>query len=429
MLKALIIDDEMYVRRKMSSIVDWAEYDIEIIGEAENGRAALQFMNAHPVDIVFSDLEMPGLNGIPFLKAIREAFPKVRIVVLTMHQEFDYIQRAMHLGVTDYIAKVQIDEKNFGAMLSEILMRMRSLPGHRHVRQGEAYCLYYLKAQPLNNWEDSSRLSEHFFFREVDDRIPEGAVAIHVRGLSGENYRELYDLLQAYVDTHLFYEYQLDVITYAFDAQTVRLEPDDKARILRELERKMSAVDWLLKTSAFESVIALVPALRLPRDTLTAFFYQPFLRCAPYLNLPIERYFDETAKLRWWVEWKAWLMALYKCGVKSMAAEDVAARGIDKALVYIGSHFQENIPIKTILSVAALSKSHFSSLFKERTGMTFVDYIKALRVDCAKAYLRDTGWSVVQVAQKVGYEDERYFRRVFTEVSGVSPSQYRREHQ
>lgn len=426
MLKALIIDDEMYVRKQMRRIVPWEDYGIAIMGEAENGRAALESMARTPVDIIFTDLEMPGLSGIAFLKAVRDTHPGVRIVVLTMHQEFEYIQKAMRLGVDDYIAKVQITEETFGSMLREILLRIQNLPGQQKVHTPEVDCLYYEQAQALTRQNESIRLSEHFFLHSEDGPVPKDAVLLHVSGLQGENYRQLLDLLTAYVEQHLFYEYLPGVSRYALSAQA--LPPEDTADLRREVEEQMSTAGWLLDSGLHMRVMQAIPSLHLPRHTLIAFIYQPFLRCASYLGVTAEQYFDATASLTWWYQWRMWFSELQDT-LESFLADDASAlHGIAKALLFIDAHFHENIALGDVLRIATLSKSHFSHLFKETTGLSFVEYVKSLRVERAKAYLSDTAWPLAQVAYQVGYTDERYFRRVFMDTAGITPAQYRRQH-
>lgn len=427
MLSALIIDDEMYVRRKMRSIVDWESYGIALAGEAEHGRAALQFMASHPVDIIFTDLEMPGLSGIAFLQAVREAFPRVRIVVLTMHQEFEFIQQAMRLGVDDYIAKVQISEESFGPMLRDILLRIQNLPGQRRVHTDTADCLYYTTAQPQDTSREKRRLSERFFFRDPNQPIPGDAIAIRIKGLKGESYRELNDLLQQYVQHILFYRYIPAVNLYTCTAEDIRaLAQAENGEPREALEAMLATSTWLMDNRQLMRALQMIPAMHMSQSTLTAFFYQPFMRCAAYLDIPVSRYFDITAGLLWWHQWQTWLLDLQGEVSTLMDADSTALRGIGRALLYIDAHFRENITLQSVLRIAMLSKSHFSHLFKQQTGMTFVDYVKTLRVEYAKVYLTDTAWPITQVAAQVGYGDEKYFRRVFLEIAGVSPAQYRK---
>jgi two-component system response regulator YesN len=80
MQKVLIVDDELYIREQMRTIVDWRDFDLALVGEAENARAALQFLSKQPVDILITDLSMPGLSDMAYLNILREEFPNLRII-------------------------------------------------------------------------------------------------------------------------------------------------------------------------------------------------------------------------------------------------------------------------------------------------------------------------------------------------------------
>lgn len=71
---------------------------MEVVGDSGSGEETLEFLRKREVDLLFSDLEMPGLSGIPFLQEARLIRPDIQIVVLTMHQEFELIQQALRIA-------------------------------------------------------------------------------------------------------------------------------------------------------------------------------------------------------------------------------------------------------------------------------------------------------------------------------------------
>ena len=88
MIRVYVVDDEKLVRRGIIGLIDWERYGMEVVGDSGSGEEALRFLREKGADILFSDLEMPGLSGIPFLQEVRRSFPRLQMVVLTMHQEF-----------------------------------------------------------------------------------------------------------------------------------------------------------------------------------------------------------------------------------------------------------------------------------------------------------------------------------------------------
>jgi len=100
-------------------------------------------------------------------------------------------------------------------------------------------------------------------------------------------------------------------------------------------------------------------------------------------------------------------------------------KSIQKAIQFIEKNFSESITLEQVASHVHLSPNYFSSIFKMATGTTLVEYITHLRVEKAKALLMDLNHTVYQIAHEVGYNDSRYFCRVFKTIVGKTPSKYR----
>ena len=98
---------------------------------------------------------------------------------------------------------------------------------------------------------------------------------------------------------------------------------------------------------------------------------------------------------------------------------------IDRAIEYINSNFDKDINMVMVSNHISLTYTYFSYLFKERTGHSFSDYLKAVRIDKAKELLKNSSLMISDVAQKVGYKNPKHFRKTFREVTGISPVEYR----
>lgn len=98
---------------------------------------------------------------------------------------------------------------------------------------------------------------------------------------------------------------------------------------------------------------------------------------------------------------------------------------LGRAVAYMEEHLAEPLDRDSVARAAGLSGSHFSRLIKEKTGRTFTDLMAQYRVDRAKALLRRTGKSLIQIAWDCGFEDQSYFSRVFKRYTGASPRAYR----
>ena len=94
---------------------------------------------------------------------------------------------------------------------------------------------------------------------------------------------------------------------------------------------------------------------------------------------------------------------------------------------HIALHFQEPLTLEQLSALSGLNPQYLSTLYRQETGQTITQHIKTLRVIAAQSLLRDTQLSVEQIAHQVGYEDFRYFSRVFQKATGKTPSGYRKK--
>lgn len=98
---------------------------------------------------------------------------------------------------------------------------------------------------------------------------------------------------------------------------------------------------------------------------------------------------------------------------------------LGRAVAFMEDNLGEPLDRDSVARAAGLSGSHFSRLIRERTGRTFTDLMAQYRVDRAKAMLRRTDKSIVQIAMECGFEDQSYFSRVFKRYTGSAPRAYR----
>ncbi len=103
--KAFFVEDEIVTREGIRDNVDWRGNGFEFCGEAPDGEIALPLLQAAKPDVLFTDIKMPFMDGLELCKIVRERMPWVKIVILSGHDEFEYAQRAIKLGVTEYLLK------------------------------------------------------------------------------------------------------------------------------------------------------------------------------------------------------------------------------------------------------------------------------------------------------------------------------------
>jgi len=110
-------------------------------------------------------------------------------------------------------------------------------------------------------------------------------------------------------------------------------------------------------------------------------------------------------------------------------AEGESKRSAEQILMakrYIEEHYMENITLEDLGAYLGFNPSYFSTLFKKETGTSFVEYLVKVRMEKTKELLRETDLTIQDICFMVGYNDVRYFRKLFTRTTGLSPKEYRR---
>jgi DNA-binding NarL/FixJ family response regulator len=103
-IRVLLADDHAILREGVKALLRLAD-DIEVVGEAADGRQAIEQVRALEPDVVVMDVAMPGLGGLEATLAIRKEWPKTRILVLTQYDDREYVSRFLKAGVSGYVLK------------------------------------------------------------------------------------------------------------------------------------------------------------------------------------------------------------------------------------------------------------------------------------------------------------------------------------
>lgn len=116
-------------------------------------------------------------------------------------------------------------------------------------------------------------------------------------------------------------------------------------------------------------------------------------------------------------------------GVEKTELEDIGGeknRLVEQAMEYIVEHYYENITLVEVAQEVGITAGYLSTLFSQKSGKNFVDYLNELRISHACDYLKQNYFKTYEIAYKVGFRDEKYFSKVFKKVMGQSPSDYRK---
>lgn len=454
MIRVFVLDDEKLVRRGIIGLIDWQKYDMEVVGDAGTGEEALCFLKEKGADILFSDLEMPGLSGIPFLEKVRQQFPRLHIVVLTMHQEFELIQQALRIGILDYITKAQIEEENVDTFLAGV--KKRYLEAERQYRRQERK----IETEGVYVWELASGTMARAAARELEERKiefellnetsflfsdvicyellktmaerydKESSTLLEIRQVRGMLYDKLEGTLSSAGKRRLFEDRKPDCYCYAYDYPEFLTEQGKCTK--KEALRLSLKMAFMVRDEDYEKGMAQIKTALLSVEERIAVFYHFNLHWSEFSGKDIAQYFEETGHFRWWYQWREWFDQVRRLVLRSIEGTGTELADMERihvAMNYIREHMDQEITLEELLHLTGMSKSHFSRKFKILTGKSFVTYLNDMRIESAKKYLVETKQPIYWIARQVGYADERYFRRIFRERIGDNPKQFRENNQ
>ena len=182
-MNLMIVDDHLLIRAGIKLLLkNTSAYTVT--AEAESGEEALRLLAEQPIDLVIMDISMPGMGGLACIREIRARFPAVKILVLSMHEDEEYIYKAMQYGAMGYLPKTSADDEMFDAL--EALAEGRR----------------YLSPNAQQSLMD-------IMFRPAEEEAPEDP-----RSLLSEREREVFDaLIHGYTITEIAERLHLSVKT------------------------------------------------------------------------------------------------------------------------------------------------------------------------------------------------------------------------
>lgn len=105
MYKVVLIDDEAIITEGLRKVVDWSAHNCRVAALAQDAASGAEAIRTHRPDILFTDIKMPGEDGLTMLAGLKGEFPRMQIAVLTGYRDFEYAQRAIRLGVSRFLLK------------------------------------------------------------------------------------------------------------------------------------------------------------------------------------------------------------------------------------------------------------------------------------------------------------------------------------
>ena len=105
MYRVMIVDDEFFIRKSFRNRINWASYQMEVVGEAANGEQAWELIPTLRPDLMFVDIRMPVLDGFDLATLLRDEYPDIIVIIISAYNDFQYARKAIENGVFDYLLK------------------------------------------------------------------------------------------------------------------------------------------------------------------------------------------------------------------------------------------------------------------------------------------------------------------------------------
>ena len=364
MVKVFLVEDEAIIRRGIKKNVEWEKNGFTFVGEAGDGEYAYpQILKTEP-DILITDIKMPFMDGLELSRLVKKALPDTKIIILSGYNEFDYAKEAITIGISEYLLKPVT-----AASLTAVLRKVR---------------------EEIREEKEKSRLLERYF-------------------VSYEQYNEFLDKTDY---TGVNRKLNEDFLKLG-SAGEEGLFVDEYFAAVGENNYKSLLLRQYMTIDIFYCVQEFLKGLHVSMDELTPEFGD--IKYIPKIAGSVEETMHYLEKL--------FAAALSE---RDKVSSNRYGSLIDMAKQYLKEHFESNeISLNTVSAEVGVSSSYFSSIFKQETGQSFVEYLTKLRIDKACELLRCTTLRSAEIGERVGYNDPHYFSATFKKVTGVSPKDYK----
>ncbi|OXS78708.1 response regulator transcription factor [Domibacillus enclensis] len=371
MINVIIADDEPLILKNLQLIIPWNDLGCDVRGTAKNGQEAYELCRQMDADLLLTDISMPEVTGLELLKKLHQLPNKPLSIIISGYDEFEYAREGLKYNAMDYILK-PIDYAELQQCIQKAVRHIKE----RSTQQYELEKQRLYEAVTTGVFEKDARRFRKPLIPLLFQHPPQAFPS--VPSIEGQ---KMYSISLSSVQHVVLLEVELE------DRQTLlgRLtyqEADTKILIglpLEGEEEVKPAVQKLMKW------------------------------------MDVHHVFEESALLIEEAEQK-------------YQSKKSATDAIGHARSFIEAHFYEDISAEQAADYAGISISYFSLLFKQVTGSTFLDYVTTFRIEKACRMLVQTQLKTYEIAEKVGYTDQRYFSQVFKKRVGVTPSEYRKQY-
>ncbi|WP_160032110.1 response regulator [Paenibacillus sp. An7] len=392
--QVLIADDEPIIREGIFESIDWRLLGMEVMGLAEDGAEALEMTERQVPDIILVDMNMPIMDGITFIESLRENNLDSRCVIITGYDEFGYAQKAIGLGVDEYILK-PVDP----AKLEKVLRRIKlSLDEKQRQREEQEAASEHLKKK-------RDILREQLGQEWIQGRFSEGEIIsqLHLLALPSAQPVNLLVIRWPEMPTTkvLLTERDRKLYMYAVKNITEELLGSDSALIFKYTDDLIVGITW----------IQITPELLMKIEDAAK----------GSLGITVHTAYEEAGGTLLDIS------QAYQRIRDNIYQEASVSPLVRRARHYLHEHFHDQaLTLELTASELSVSPVYLSRMLKKELGDSFISLLTGIRIRKAIQLLNGTELSIHEIAEQTGYESQHYFSTAFKKVIGISPNKYRK---
>ncbi|MEJ8302951.1 response regulator transcription factor [Saccharibacillus sacchari] len=445
-MKVLIVDDEAHVREAIRLLIDWEHYETAEVLEAANGREAVALIERHAPHIVLTDMIMPAGGGIDLLEWISLQAPETRTLVISGHGDFDFARQTLRYGGMDYLLKPidadqlndsfsravqswKVSEANRRQLLAQAMEVNRFKPVYR-----DKLCSDLLGA-PAARETAERELAGEFGLKEPAGTVRSAVVRLSENSPLWHKYAGRTELLFFTLSNVANEMLGRGVEGYAFrnlgrEREIAIFFWNGAAHATEKLDRINAGLAVVLGEPLHFGIGGCADGLG---DGLRASYLQAEEALKRYSAQPAvaasaHAGHDQGSKN---TRNTFVLPAIDHRGsstyIHAFESGSTGGAGVmEEIAAYIREHYREELTLQDLADRFFLSREYISRRFKRELGENVFDYLANIRLERAKRLLLDSDMTIVRIAELVGYQDEKYFSRVFKKTTGYTPNEFRR---
>lgn len=414
MYKAYLVEDESAVRNAIRDKIEWEEEGFLFVGEAPDGEIALQEISELLPDLVITDIKMPFMDGLELSARLKRLFPRIRVVILTGHNDFQFAQEAIRSGVNDYLLK-PLSAEMLRETLSKIFIQMEN---ERKIydelidlKEEQQKTLLFRRGRflrdfcmPLSSGDEGMDNQSLAIGIETDKKyaallLIQKNLITSVPSPSPVWERRVKAYLQWMTsDSPGYYFVEFSLERYGIVVLGDERHLLEERNILLALTIKENLFSHF-SLSATISIGKIVSGL----EGLNASYLDAHSLLREYGSLDKILFRDEADGNRYFQ-------------IVKKVKEMVAMRFNDP-----------DLSLTEVAAEAAVSPGRLSTIFHQETGEKFISYLNRIRLERSQELLLTTYLTVAEIGERCGYNQSHYFSSLFKRVFGDSPYNYRKK--